>query len=221
MRTWKFWLTIALAGSFSHGVFAAEGGDVPLKPSQVTPDMMAKYALKDEVIQKKPNCNDVHQPLLQAFCERPILSEMDAKVRDLMNTLPAKQTQYPQFDLVKDQSEWLVRHDQCLSDKDLKMCLELSYLTRYSELSAQFDLVPKVGPLPYRCGEESVQISFYATELPAVMVRYQDQYRLAYMGPLSRGLEYKSHNLNVVEGKKTATIDWDGKTLRCEQLSVK
>ena len=170
MRTWKFWLACVLASSFSHGVFSKEGEKVSLKPSQVTPEMMAKYEIDKQTIEKKPNCNDVHQPLLSAFCERPVLSELDGKVRDLMTNLPAKQAEYPQFDLLKDQAEWLSRHDQCLNEKDLKMCLELSYLTRYSELQSQFELVPKVGPLAYQCGDGKIEVSFYASELPSVMV---------------------------------------------------
>lgn len=220
MRSWKFWLACVLASSFSHGVFSTEGEVLSLKPSQVTPEMMAQYSIGKQTIDKKPNCNDVDQPLLFAFCARPVLSELDGKIKELMTSLPAKQTEHPQFDLVKDQADWLSRHDQCLNDKDLNMCLELSYLTRYSELQSQFELVPKVGPLAYQCGDSKIEVSFYASELPAVMVRFQDQYRLAYMGPLSHGKEFKSHNLTFIEGKKSAVIHWDDKTLNCQQLSV-
>ncbi len=221
MRTWKFWLACVLASSFSHGVFSKEGENLSLKPSQVTPEMMAKYAIDKQTIEKKPNCNEVHQPLLFAFCTRPVLAELDGKISELMTNLRAKQAEYPQFDLVKGQSEWLSRHDQCLKEKDLKMCLELSFLTRYSELQSQFELVPKVGPLAYQCGDSKIEVSFYASDLPSVMVRYQDQYRLAYMGPLSHGKEFKSHNLTFIEGKKSAEIHWDGNVLKCQQLSVK
>ncbi|WP_321405931.1 hypothetical protein [Tolumonas auensis] len=222
MNAWKFWLAATLfSGIQTVSVAATDSGEknVPAKPSLVTPEVMAKYAITKQTMDKKPNCNDVTVPLLSAFCERPILTSLDGKIRQLMQELPSKQAQYPQFDLQKDQQSWLTRHDNCMKDKDLKMCLELSYLERVSELESQFELVPKEGPIHYQCGsdKQDVWLTFYATQLPAVIVKYQDQYREAFMGPLSRGVKYTSHELIVEERKQAATIHWDDKTLDCQQ----
>ena len=75
-----------------------------------------------------------------------------------------------------------------MKDKDLKMCLELSYMERLSELQSQFDLGAERRPhsLSMRRREARCLADFYATSLPAVIVKYHDQYREAFMGPLSR-----------------------------------
>lgn len=224
MNAWKFCLAAMLfSGVQTVSVAATDAGvkNTPAKPSMVTPEMMAKYAITKQTLDKKPNCNDVSVPLLQAYCERPILNSLDGQIRKLMTELAVKQAQYPQVDLQKDQQSWLLRHDSCMKDKDLKMCLELSYMERLSELQAQFERVPKEGPIHYQCGTErqDAWLTFYATSLPAVIVKYHDQYREAFMGPLSRGVKYTSHELTVVERKQAATIYWDDKTLDCQQLS--
>lgn len=220
MRVVKFGLMALLSSCLVQSAFATEGSESSLKPSQITPEMMAKYDIRKEPIDKKPNCNVVNTPLLLAFCERPILKSYDVKIRDLIKQIADKRTQYPQFNVEKDQADWLARHDQCLADKDLKMCLELSYMDRYSQLMAQFEMVPKEGPLTYQCGDDKdVQLTFYATDLPAVIVRYHHEFREAFMGPLSKGVNYTSHNLKVTEKKLAATIYWDDKTLECKQLS--
>jgi uncharacterized protein len=224
MNAWKFCLAAALcSGIQTVSVAATDSGEknAPAKPSMVTPEMMAKYAITKQTFDKKPSCNDLTVPLLQAYCERPILNLLNGQILKLMTELTAKQAQYPQFDLQKDQQAWLSRHDLCMKDKDLKMCLELSYMERLSQLQAQFELVPKEGPIHYQCGtdKQDAWLTFYATKLPAVMVKYQDHYRIAFMGPLSKGVKYSSHELTVVERKKAATISWDDKTLDCEQLA--
>jgi uncharacterized protein len=223
MNAWKFCLAAMLFSGFQTvSVAATDSGEknAPVKPSMVTPEMMAKYAITKQTLDKKPNCNDITVPLLQAYCDRPILSSLDGQIRKLMTELATKQAAYPQVDLQKDQQTWLSRHDQCMKEKDLKMCLELSYMERLSQLQAQFELVPKEGPIHYQCGadKQDAWLTFYATPLPAVMVKYQDQYRSAFMGPLSKGVEYTSYELTVIERKKAATINWGDKTLECQQL---
>ena len=224
MNAWKFWLAAALfSGIQTVSVAATDSGEkgAPAKPSLVTPEMMAKYAITKQTLDKKPNCNDVKDPLLLAFCERPILTKLDGQIRQLMQELAAKQAQYPHVDLQQDQQSWLSRHDNCMKEKDLKMCLELSYMERVAELQSQFGLVPQEGPIHYQCGsdKQDVWLTFYATQLPAVIVKNNDQYREAFMGPLSRGVKYTSHELTVVESKQAATIHWDDKTLECQQLA--
>jgi uncharacterized protein len=224
MNAWKFCLAAMLFSGFQTvSVAATDSGEknAPVKPSMVTPEMMAKYAITKQTLDKKPNCNDITVPLLQAYCDRPILSSLDGQIRKLMTELATKQAAYPQVDLQKDQQTWLSRHDQCMKEKDLKMCLELSYMERLSQLQAQFELVPKEGPIHYQCGadKQDAWLTFYATQLPAVMVKYQDQYRSAFMGPLSKGVEYTSYELTVIERKKAVTISWGGKTLECQQLA--
>ena len=137
-----------------------------------------------------------------------------------MGELATKQSPY-HVDLQKDQQSWLSRHDNCMKDNDLKMCLELSYMERLSQIQAQFELVPKEGPIHYQCGtdKQDAWLTFYATILPAVIVKYNGQVRSAFMGPLSRGVKYTSYELTVIERKKAATISWDDKTLECQQLS--
>lgn len=218
----KFGLMVLTSGFLAQSAFATTGSDSSLKPSQVTPAMMTKYDNEKDTIEKKPNCNQVESPVLGAFCERPILKSYDGKIRDLLKQIADKRTQYPQFNVEKDQADWLQRHDQCISDKDLKMCLELSYMERYSQLMAQFEMVPKDGPLAYQCGDDKdVQLTFYATDLPTVIVRYHNEFREAFMGPLSKGVNYTSHNLKVTERKLAATIYWDDKTLQCDQINAK
>ncbi len=224
MNISKFLLAaLLLSGIQTVSVAATDSGEkgASAKPSLVTPEMMAKYAITKQTLDKKPNCNDVKEPLLLAFCELPVLTKLDGQIRQLMQELPSKQAQYPYVDLQKDQQSWLSRHDECMKDKDLKMCLELSYMERLSELQSQFDLVPKEGPIHYQCGPEKqdVWLTFYATSLPAVIVKNNDQYREAFMGPLSRGVKYTSHELTLVERKQAATIYWDDKTLECQQLA--
>ena len=224
MNISKFLLAaLLLNGIQTVSVAATDSGEkgASAKPSLVTPEMMAKYAITKQTLDKKPNCNDVKVPLLLAFCERPVLTKLDGQIRTLMQDLPSKQSHYPQVDLQKDHQSWLARHDECMKDKDLKMCLELSYMERLSELQSQFDLVPKEGPIHYQCGADKhdVWLTFYATSLPAVIVKNNDQYREAFMGPLSRGVKYTSHELTVVERKQAATIQWDDKTLECQQLA--
>lgn len=224
MNAWKFCLAAMLfSGIQTVSVAATDSGEknAPAKPSLVTPEMMAKYAITKQTLDKKPNCNDVTVPLLQAFCERPILNTLDGQIRKLMTDLVAKQAHYPHVDLQKDHQAWTLRHDNCMKDKDLKMCLELSYMERLAELQSQFELVPKEGPIHYQCGAEKqdVWLTFYATSLPAVIVKYHDQYREAFMGPLSRGVKYTSHELTVTEHKQAATIVLDDKTLECQQLA--
>ncbi|WP_024870697.1 lysozyme inhibitor LprI family protein [Tolumonas lignilytica] len=221
MNAWKFWLAVTLFSGIQTVAMAATDSAIPAKPSAVTPEMMAKYAITEQTFKKKPNCNEVKDPLLDAFCERPILTKLDGEIRQLMKDLPAKQADYPQYDLQKGQQAWLDRHDNCMKNKDLKMCLELSYMERLSELQAQFELVPKEGPIHYQCGADKrdAWLTFYATTLPAVIVKYNGQYRDAFMGPLSRGVKYNSHNLTVVEGKHIATLYWDDAKLDCQQLA--
>ena len=223
MNAWKFCLAAVLfSGVQTVSVASIDFGEKnpPAKPSMVTPEMMAKYAITKQSLDKKPNCNDVTVPLLQAYCERPILNTLDGQIRKLMVELATKQSPY-NVDLQKDQQSWLSRHDTCMKDKDLKMCLELSYMERLSQIQAQFELVPKEGPIHYQCGtdKQDAWLTFYATPLPAVFVKYHDQVREAFMGPLSRGVKYASHELTVIERKKAATISWDDKTLDCQQLS--
>ena len=223
MNAWKFCLAAVLfSGVQTVSVASIDFGEKnpPAKPSMVTPEMMAKYAITKQSLDKKPNCNDVTVPLLQAYCERPILNTLDGQIRKLMVELATKQSPY-HVDLQKDQQSWLSRHDMCMKDKDLKMCLELSYMERLSQLQAQFELVPKEGPIHYQCGtdKQDAWLTFYATILPTVIVKYNGQVRSAFMGPLSRGVKYTSHELTVIERKKAATISWDDKTLECQQLS--
>ena len=223
MNAWKFCLAAVLfSGVQTVSVASIDFGEKnpPAKPSMVTPEMMAKYAITKQSLDKKPNCNDVTVPLLQAYCERPILNTLDGQIRKLMVELATKPSPY-HVDLQKDQQSWLSRHDACMKDKDLKMCLELSYMERLSQIQAQFELVPKEGAIHYQCGtdKQDAWLTFYATPLPAVIVKYHDQVREAYMGPLSRGVKYASYELTVIERKKAATISWDDKTLECQQLS--
>lgn len=223
MNAWKFCLAAVLfSGVQTVSVASIDFGEKnpPAKPSMVTPEMMAKYAITKQSLDKKPNCNDVTVPLLQAYCERPILNTLDGQIRKLMVELATKQSPY-NVDLQKDQQSWLSRHDTCMKDKDLKMCLELSYMERLSQIQAQFELVPKEGPIHYQCGtdKQDAWLTFYATILPTVIVKYNGQVRSAFMGPLSRGVKYTSHELTVIERKKAATISWDDKTLECQQLS--
>ncbi len=223
MNAWKFCLAAMLfSGIQTVSVASTDSGEknAPAKPSMVTPEVMAKYAITKQTLDKKPNCNDVTVPLLQAYCERPILNTLDGQIRKLMVELATKQSPY-HVDLQKDQQSWLSRHDACMKDKDLKMCLELSYMERLSQLQAQFELVPKEGPIHYQCGtdKQDAWLTFYATPLPAVFVKYHDQVREAFMGPLSRGVKYTSHELTVIEHKQAATIVWDDKTLECQQLA--
>ena len=223
MNAWKFCLAAVLfSGIQTVSVASTDSGEknAPAKPSMVTPEMMAKYAITKQTLDKKPNCNDVTVPLLQAYCERPILNTLDGQIRKLMVELATKQSPY-NVDLQKDQQSWLSRHDTCMKDKDLKMCLELSYMERLSQIQAQFELVPKEGPIHYQCGtdKQDAWLTFYATPLPAVIVKYHDQVRSAFMGPLSQGVKYTSYELTVIERKKAATISWGDKTLDCQQLS--
>ena len=224
MNAWKFCLAAMLfSGIQTVSVASIDFGEKnpPAKPSMVTPEMMAKYAITKQTFDKKPNCNDLTVPLLQAYCERPILNKLDGQIRKLLVDLANKQSPYPQVDLQKEQQSWLSRHDNCMKDNDLKMCLELSYMERLSQIQAQFELVPKEGPIHYQCGtdKQDAWLAFYATILPAVIVKYNGQVRSAFMGPLSRGVKYASYELTVIERKKAATISWDDKTLECQQLS--
>jgi Uncharacterized protein conserved in bacteria, putative lipoprotein len=223
MNAWKFCLAAVLFSGIQTVSVASTQSDeknAPTKPSMVTPEMMAKYLVTKQTFDKKPNCNNMTSPLLQAYCERPILNKLDGQIRKLMIDLATKQSPY-HVDLQKDQQSWLSRHDNCMKDNDLKMCLELSYMERLSQIQAQFELVPKEGPIHYQCGvdKQDAWLTFYATILPTVIVKYNGQVRSAFMGPLSRGVKYTSYELTVIERKKAATISWDDKTLECQQLS--
>ena len=87
MNISKFLLAaLLLNGIQTVSVAATDSGEkgAPAKPSLVTPEMMAKYAITKQTLDKKPNCNDVKVPLLLAFCERPVLTKLDGQIRTLM-----------------------------------------------------------------------------------------------------------------------------------------
>lgn len=203
-------------------VLAQEVKNPPDLPTDVTQAMMKKYAIRHVTIEKKVDCNGVDDPLLDAYCERPVLQEKDSQLKQLLQQVKSLTPSYDHVDVTKDQDKWQKEHDDCIKARDSWMCLELSYIKRISELQSQFNLVPKDGPLLYDCDHQAkLTLTFYATELPTVVAVYQDQHKEAFMGPDSKGHDYKSDELKVTERKGGATVYWNqGLTLTCTQKSV-
>lgn len=209
-------ICLATAG---YAVGAAEG---PQKPSEMTPDLMNKYRLSHQTIEKKYDCNGLNNELVRAYCERPVLGELDGQLHELLTKVKTMKPAFDSVDVDRDQKLWVTHHDQCVHDRDPWMCMELSYMARVSELQSQFNLVSRDGPLVYHCDQQQpdVTLTFFATDLPTVVVVYKNQHKEAFMGPMSHGTDYVSGELKVTERKQGATIYWDKQTtLNCTQAA--
>lgn len=169
--------------------------------------------------QLRRKCKKVTDLFDNYLCERQhqveLVEQLDALLKQVADKIPV----WP-VDVAAEQAAWLKKRDACRQDQDIKMCLEFSYLTRISELQAQFALVPQEGPLHYQCANvaEPIPVTFYATNPPLITVTLDKQPRFAWMFPTAGGVNYQGEGWNFLEQRGKATITHKGQSLACVQL---
>lgn len=167
----------------------------------------------------RQKCKKVTELFDNYLCERPPQVELVEQLDSILKQVAGKSPVWP-VDVAAQQAAWLKKREACRQDQDIKMCLEFSYLTRISELQAQFALVPQEGPVRYQCANvaEPIPVTFYSTNPPLITVTLDKQPQFAWMFPTGGGVNYQGEGVNFLEQRGKASISYNGNSLACVQM---
>lgn len=196
---------------------------LPWKPVASTTDKSLEDRSKridDRARELRNKCRAYKRDTMEKYmCERIAQVDLQDNLAQLLKDIAGKQSDWPGLNVAAEQQAWLKQRDACANQPELKMCLEFAYLERIATLQAQFDLMPKEGPVKYACHDysEPLLLTFVSTNPPLVVRQRGDQRQIAWMHPTSGGDKFEGEQFVFHEVRGGGELIQDGKTYSCVQ----
>lgn len=141
-------------------------------------------------------CAAAGSKVARMVCQSPELSALDQALAQRFHAAEAaaKAQGGPQAvaRLRGNQRGWLGWRDQCWKVNDVAACIEDAYLRREGELVAAYALDPPAGTATWTCtGGLRLQASYFATDLPAIRLRWADRIEIGSQAISASGVRYE------------------------------
>ncbi|SES37239.1 Protein of unknown function [Tranquillimonas rosea] len=160
-------------------------------------------------------CDRAEGAVEEAICADPDLAALDRRLADRFaaaREASAEVSPETADTLTAMQRGWIKGRNACWKAGDVRACTKQSYLRREAELVAGFGLEPPINRVTWTCAGRtpaSVTTTFFATELPSVLIETGGETDVGTQTRTASGARYEGSFGKAIWTKgDTAVLTW-------------
>ena len=198
-------LIIMLAGC---GVTAEQGSEIAPQASPYN----ASTSTVSSNVSPSYDCNSSSLTSIETLiCQDSELAMLDNQMGTIYGQAITKANNEHPSILEAEQRGWVKGRNDCWKSDNQKQCVTESYISRITELQAQYRLVAHSKPIFYSCDNNpanEVIVTYFETTPASLIAEHGDKTSFMTIQPSGSGAKYQGQNEQLWEHHGEATIIW-------------